>query len=283
MTRVLITGVYGQLGAAVARMAQNDGMRVIGHDVDTLDITDSDRVMDEVRTARPALLINCAAFTAVDDCESDETTATEVNGTAVGHLADACNAVGADLLHVSTDYVFRGDGARPYRESDPVQPATAYGRSKLVGERMAERAHHHLIVRTAWLYGHGGNNFVEAIRRQIDGGASELRVVADQVGCPTFCEDLARSLLDLAAARATGLAHAANTGSTTWHGFATEIARLLGATINIQAVATDEFPRPAPRPAYSVLDTSRLARLIGRQLPSWQDALKRYLEPPCES
>jgi dTDP-4-dehydrorhamnose reductase len=135
-------------------------------------------------------------------------------------------------------------------------------------------------VRTAWLYGHGGANFVEAIRRQIDRGASSLRVVADQVGSPTFCDDLAEALLELVDAEACGVVHAVNSGSTSWHGFAVEIVRLIGAEVAVHAVTTADYPRPAKRPAYSVLDTSRLAAVIGRHLPRWQEALARYLEVP---
>jgi dTDP-4-dehydrorhamnose reductase len=190
--------------------------------------------------------------------------------------------VGALLIQLSTDYVFAGDGSRPYTETDPVAPASAYGRSKLEGERLARTAHRHLIVRTAWLYGHGGANFVEAIRRQIEGGATALRVVADQVGSPTFCDDLAEALLDLVDADARGVVHAVNSGSTSWHGFAVEIARRLGAEVVVRAVTTADYPRPARRPANSVLDTSRLAAAIGRHLPVWQDALARYLGVRCE-
>lgn len=283
MVDLLITGVHGQLGRALDTLARQRGLSVAGHDLDTLDIRDREAVAALVGTLEPRTLVNCAAFTAVDACEADEATATAVNGTAVGHLAAACNEAGARLVHLSTDYVFAGDGARPYTESDPVAPASAYGRSKLEGERLARTADRHLIVRTAWLYGHGGANFVEAIRRQIDGGVSSLRVVADQVGSPTFCDDLAEALLDLVDAGDEGTVHAVNSGTTSWHGFALEIAHLLGAEVTIHAVTTADYPRPAKRPAYSVLDTSRLAALIGRHLPPWQEALARYLEGPCDS
>ena len=282
MIDLLITGVHGQLGRALERQARLRGLTVAGHDLDTLDIRDPAAVAELFGRLEPSTLVNCAAFTAVDACETDEATAMAVNGTAVGHLAAACNAAGALLVHLSTDYVFSGDGTSPYTESDPVAPASAYGRSKLEGERLARTAGHHLIVRTAWLYGHGGANFVEAIRRQIDGGAASLRVVADQVGSPTFCDDLAEALLNLVDSGARGVVHAANSGSTSWHGFAVEIARRLGAEVVVRAVATADFPRPAKRPAYSVLDTSRLAELIGRHLPPWQEALARYLEARCE-
>jgi len=282
MIDLLITGVHGQLGRALEKLARQRGLGVAGHDLDTLDICDRDAVAKLVGRLEPRTLINCAAFTTVDACEADEAAATAVNGTAVGHLAAACNAAGARLLHLSTDYVFAGDGARPYTEADPVAPASAYGRSKLEGERLARTADRHLIVRTAWLYGHGGANFVEAIRRQIDRGASSLRVVADQVGSPTFCDDLAEALLELVDVEACGVVHAANSGSTSWHGFAVEIVRLIGAEVAVHAVSTADYPRPAKRPAYSVLDTSRLAAVIGRPLPPWQDALARYLEARCE-
>jgi dTDP-4-dehydrorhamnose reductase len=280
MIDLLITGLHGQLGRALAKLARQRGLNVAGHDLDTLDICDRRAVAELVGRLEPRTLVNCAAFTAVDACEADEATAIAVNGAAVGHLAAACNSTGSRLVQVSTDYVFSGDGDRPYTEADPVAPASAYGRGKLEGERLARTADRHLIVRTAWLYGHGGANFVEAIRRQIDGGASSLRVVADQVGSPTSSDDLAEAILDLADADAGGIVHAVNTGSTSWHGFAVEIARLLGAKVAIQAVTTADYPRPARRPAYSVLDTSRLAALIGRHLPPWQDALARYLGEP---
>jgi dTDP-4-dehydrorhamnose reductase len=283
MVDMLITGVYGQLGQAVERLARQRGLTTAGCDVDTLDIRDPVAVSGLVSRFAPRSVVNCAASTAVDDCEADEHTATAVNGTAVGHLAAACNATGALLVQLSTDYVFDGTGTVPYLESDPVAPASAYGRSKLQGERLASTATRHLIVRTAWLYGHGGRNFVEAIRRQIDGGAASLRVVADQHGNPTFCDDLASALLDLIAAGAGGIVHAVNTGTTTWCGFAQEIVRLLGAGVVIEPVTTSDYPRPARRPPYSALDTTRLATVIGRRMPPWQDALARYLEGPCAS
>jgi dTDP-4-dehydrorhamnose reductase len=251
--------------------------------MDTLDITDGDAVAAWVASTPPRALVNCAAFTAVDDCEDHEDEARAVNATAVGHLAKACDAVGATLIQISTDYVFDGSNTRPYREDDPVAPTSAYGRTKLAGEEMAQAAKDHLILRTAWLYGHGGRHFVGAIRRQIDSGHGQLRVVSDQVGSPTFCGDLAAAILDLVSVGACGTAHVANSGSTSWHGFAVEIARQLGAAVEIAPVATDEFPRPAPRPAYSVLDTSRLTALLGRPMPTWQDALARYLGTTCAS
>lgn len=281
MSEILITGSHGQLGKAVQRLAVLRGLSCSGSDIDTLDITDSTEVENWIGAHKPRILLNCAAFTAVDDCEKHETEAEAINGTAVGHLANACRLHDTHLIHISTDYVFSGNGERPYRETDPVGPAGAYGRTKLVGEEMAAEAPRHLIVRTAWLYGRGGRNFVEAIRRQIEGGAEELRVVADQRGCPTFCDDLATAMLDLGERDAEGIVHVVNSGETTWHGFACQIARLMGSTIPILPVGTEAYPRPAPRPAYSVLDTTRLQSLLGRDMPRWQDALARYMDPTC--
>jgi len=281
--KLLITGVYGQLGRALAAVCTERGIDFEGRDIDTLDIGDAAAVSGWIETSNPYAVINCAAFTAVDDCESDEQLSSRINGMAVGHIAKACNTVDARLVQISTDYVFSGDGDRPYREDDPVAPVSVYGRTKLRGEELTAAARHHLVVRTAWLYGHGGRNFVEAIRGQIDSGAKSLRVVADQSGSPTFCDDLAETVLDLISADVGGMMHAVNVGETTWHGFAAAIARLLGKDVEVLPVGTGEFPRPAPRPAYSVLDTSRLLGVLGHNMPPWEDALARYLEAPCAS
>jgi len=278
VTRLLVTGSEGQLGRAVLATASARGWAAQGRDVDTLDITDSAAVFNWVERVGPDVVVNCAAFTEVDACEDHEERAMLVNGVAVGHLAEACNRVGAMLVQVSTDYVFLGAEASPLQEDDALEPVNAYGRTKLAGELAAAHAAHHLIARTAWLYGEGGRNFVEAIRRQIDGGAESLRVVADQTGCPTYCDDLAAALLDLVDGGARGVVHAVNAGSTTWYGFACEIARHVGSDIAVHPVTTADFPRPAQRPTHSVLDITRLEELLGRDMPSWQDALGRYLE-----
>jgi dTDP-4-dehydrorhamnose reductase len=247
---LLVTGSYGQLGRAVLAEAETRSIPAEGRDLDTIDITDPAAVASWITVARPRVVVNCAAYTAVDECEGHEDEARAVNATAVAHLAAACNTIGSKLIQISTDYVFDGTAGRPYREDDPVAPASAYGRTKLLGEQAARAADDHLIVRTAWLYGFGGRHFVGAIQRQIDAGNQQLRVVADQFGSPTFCGDLAAAVLDLAAVGATGTVHAANTGITSWHGFATEIAHRLGAQVEVVPVATAEFPRPARRPAY---------------------------------
>lgn len=274
--RLLVTGAKGQLGRALERAAAARGVAYSGLDLPEFDITDAAAVAEAVARARPDAIVNCAAFTAVDAAEEDEARATEVNGVAVGHLAVASDEAGALLVQVSTDYVFDGTSRRPYREDDPPRPASAYGRSKLVGEASAARARRHLIVRTAWLFG-DGHNFVEAIVGQVARGAASLRVVADQVGCPTYAEDLAAAILGLVGADAGGVFHAVNRGAVSWHGFAVEIVAQLGSHIPVAPISTAETGRRAPRPAYGVLDTARLESLLGEPLPPWQDALRRYL------
>jgi dTDP-4-dehydrorhamnose reductase len=281
--KILTTGSYGQLGRAIAKVCTDRKIEFEGRDIDTLDISNSRAVSEWIENSEATEVINCAGFTAVDACEDNEQKAFSINGAAVGHLADACDAVDARLVQISTDYVFSGAAKRPYVEDDAVSPINAYGRSKLRGEEFAVGARRHLVIRTAWLYGHGGRNFVEAIRGQVENGAARLTVVADQLGSPTFCDDLAEAVLDLVAADARGIVHAVNSGATTWHGFAVAIAAYLDPDISVEPVTTADVPRPAPRPAYSVLDTSRLEGILGRTMPDWHDALRRYLEVSCAS
>ena len=283
MTRLVVTGSKGQLGTALMRVASANGIDVSGCDVDSVDVTDAAAVEELVARQRPRWLVNCAAATAVDACEQDETLAFAVNARAPELLTQACARHGAQIVHVSTDYVFAGDADMPYRESDSTGPRSVYGRSKLAGEQAVRSVDDHLIVRTAWLYGLGGSNFVEAIRKQLEKGTDPLRVVADQEGSPTFADDLAAGILELIAVTANGTVHVVNSGSVSWYGFAEAIVAELGMPTQVEPVTTDEFPRPAPRPRYSVLDTGKLEGLIGRRLPSWRDGLRRYLEAACAS
>jgi dTDP-4-dehydrorhamnose reductase len=256
--------------------APGHGHEFVGYDLPELDITDPSAVEAAVAGARPDAVINCAAFTAVDAAEKQEAAALAVNGTAVTNVARASEAAGALLLQLSTDYVFDGSLDRAYREGDPPKPVSVYGRTKLAGERATELARRHLIVRTAWLFGEGAN-FVAAIRRQLDAGTKTLRVVNDQRGCPTYTVDLADALLRLLASGTMGVIHAVNAGSATWFEFALEVVRRLGSEVEVVPISTAEADRQAPRPAVSVLDTSELRRILGSELPPWQDALGRYL------
>lgn len=242
-----------------------------------LDITDGEAVRRRLSAARPALVINAAAYTDVDGCETGIDHAMKVNAVAVGFLADACKSLGATLVHVSTDFVFDGRGRRPYRPDDQANPLSAYGRSKWEGE-VAIRASgaEHLIVRTSWMFGPAGRNFVEAILARASRG-EPLRVVDDQIGRPTRAGDLADALLRLLDADARGTLHFANAGSCSWHEFAKEIVRQAGFDVPVTAIPSSELGRPAPRPAYSVLDTSEYERVTGDHPRPWSEALGEYL------
>jgi dTDP-4-dehydrorhamnose reductase len=262
--RVLVTGANGMLGQRVVREAEARGHEVRATDLPELDLTDAAAVDAFVREVAPDVVVNCAAYTDVDAAESNEALATVVNGDAAGNVARAAGYV----VHVSTDYVFAGDASEPYTESAAPDPRTAYGRSKLAGERAVQAAgEQHAIVRTAWLYGAGGKNFVDTIL-QFGAERPELKVVDDQVGSPTWTGHLAPALLDAAEARAAGIHHATGDGQCTWFELAREALRAAGADTSVVPCTTDEFPRPAPRPAFSVLRSER-----GVTLPPWREGL----------
>jgi dTDP-4-dehydrorhamnose reductase len=217
----------------------------------------------------------------VDACEGEgRERAFDINGAAVGHVAAAAERAGARLLHVSTDYVFDGTAREPYREDSPTAPLSVYGQSKLDGERRALTHPRALVVRTSWLFGPGGPNFAATMVRLIDSGKLPLRVVADQEGCPTYTPFLAQALLDLAPLPATGVVHYRNREPVSWYAFASEIARLWrgpAGNVAVVPVTTAEFPRPAPRPAYSVLDVTHFETLAGRRVEPWEWGLVEYL------
>ena len=238
-----------------------------------LDITDSRCVSAVVADARPDVIVNCAAYTKVDRAESEESAASAINGSAVEFLAQAANDAGALLVQISTDFVFDGSKRAPYDVADATNPLSAYGRSKLLGETAARHAGKHLILRTSWLFGVHGPNFVEAIRNQIRKGTSPLRVVNDQRGRPTYTPHLAEAIVRLVAAEARGVVHYADADECTWYDFACAIA----PGVEIVPVGTEDFPRPAARPAYSVLSTERYERLTGVTPASWREGLREYL------
>jgi dTDP-4-dehydrorhamnose reductase len=225
------------------------------------------------------VVLNAAADTRVDAAETDPHHVL-VNAVAVGTLAALCRKLDAKLVHVSTDYVFSGKGIRPYREDDPVDPANTYGRAKLMGERRAfEEGQDVLVLRTSWLFGTGGVNFVDTILKKVESGAREIPVVDDQVGRPTFAADLAQAIRRLVEKRVRGVVHFANAGEATWYELASEaIAREGHTDVCVRPVATSEFPRPARRPRWSVLDTSLYERLSGEAPRSWREALGDYLD-----
>ncbi|MGH9458604.1 MAG: dTDP-4-dehydrorhamnose reductase [Thermoanaerobaculia bacterium] len=281
--RWMITGASGMVGADLADALRDEGEDVTALSRAELDVTDGAAVRERVRRTRPQVIVNCAAFTRVDDCETNAETADLVNGHAVRHLAAAADEAGALLTHISSDFVFDGASTRPYREDDAVGPISAYGRSKLLGERSAAEASRHLIVRTSWLFGTRGANFVGAIRRQIDAGRRELRVVADQRGRPTYTPHLADALVALsrrayADSASPGIVHYADEPECTWFDFAVEIAaRLAPGAVTVHPVTTAEFPRPAQRPAYSVLSTEHYEAITGKKPGDWREGLGEYL------
>jgi dTDP-4-dehydrorhamnose reductase len=277
--RVLVTGSAGMLGFALRESAPA-GVTMLGADLPATDITDADGFARALQEARPAAVINAAAFTNVDACETQEAAATAVNGTGAGVVAAACAAAAIPLLHVSTDYVFDGRIPAPgeYSEEDATGPLSAYGRGKLLGEQLVrERCPRHWIVRTQWLYGSHGKNFVDTMLK-LASERDELAVVDDQVGSPTSTHDLAPVLwLMLGLSPPHGTYHASNAGSCSWHGFAAEIFRQSASAVTLKRQSTAQLGRPAPRPARSVLCNARLRAALGTGLPPWQDGLQRYL------
>jgi dTDP-4-dehydrorhamnose reductase len=251
-----------------------------GHDVTALarrdlDITDPQAVRRAVLDAAPAAVINCAAWTDVDGAEAAEEAATEVNGRAAGHLAAACAAAGALLVHVSSDYVFAGDATEPYVESSPTGPVSAYGRSKLAGEvAVRQAAPRHAIVRAAWVFGPHGRNFVDTMRR-LASERDEVTVVDDQIGCPTYTGHLADALLEIATRGATGTFHCAGGGRCSWYDLAAATFEATGAAVTLHRGSSADLDRPAPRPAFSVLASERDD---APRLPDWRQGLAAHLQ-----
>ena len=271
--RVLVTGARGMLARALLRELERRGHEVVGLGRDALDVTDADAVERAVREWAPDVVVQCAAYTRVDDAETDEAAAFAVNAEGTRNVARACRAVGTRLVYPSTDYVFDGRASSPYRPDHPTAPLNAYGRSKLAGEAAAREAGDWIVARTSWLYGAGGRNFVSTIlRRAMEG--TPLRVVDDQRGTPTWTGALAVTLVGLLEADVpSGIYHTTGRGETTWYGFAREALRLAGIDADIVPVPTEAFPTPARRPRYSVLDCSSTEAVVG-PLPDWRDALR---------
>ncbi|MGH2904854.1 MAG: dTDP-4-dehydrorhamnose reductase [Solirubrobacteraceae bacterium] len=279
--RVLVVGANGMLGHDVLRAGERGGHELIPVDLPELDITDGDAVNAFFERERPEASINCAAWTDVDGAESKEDLARAVNATGAGNLARAAAQIGTPLLQISTDYVFDGTAPRddagrerPYVESDPTGPRSVYGATKLEGEREVLAASpRHTVVRTAWLYGVDGRNFVDTMLR-LAGERDAVQVVTDQVGSPTWSGHLAPAILGLLEREVRGLVHLTGTGAVSWNGFAGEIFRQAGVDCRVEAASSEQIARPAPRPAYSVLESERDDVL---PMPPWEDGLAGYL------
>jgi dTDP-4-dehydrorhamnose reductase len=261
--RIVVTGAAGMLGQDVVRAAGDDAVGLSRAD---LDVTDAAAVREALAGAD--VVVNCAAWTNVDGAESDPDGALRVNGDGARNVAESADRV----LYVSSDYVFDGEKRTPYVESDPTGPLSSYGRSKLAGEQATADANpRHFIVRSSWLFGAGGGNFVETMLR-LGSERDELRVVDDQVGCPTFTGHLAAAIVRLVATDDYGVHHIAGSGRCSWYEFAREIFERSGVDCHVEPCSTDEYPLPAPRPAWSVLGSER-----GHSLPTWQEGLEEYL------
>jgi len=277
--RWLVTGAGGMVGRDVCAALESRGETVLPLTKSDLDITDPGAVREAVRRAKPDVIVNCAAYTKVDEAEANEDLATAINGSAVEFIADAANYVNALLVQISTDFVFDGSKRTPYEVNDVPAPLSAYGRSKLAGEQAASSARKHIILRTAWLFGVHGSNFVELIRNQIRNGKNSLRVVNDQCGRPTYTPHLANAIIRLAQRAyddkdARGIVHYADDPECTWFDFA---CAFVGDQVTVTPVPSDTFPRPAKRPAYSVLSTDRYERITGANPESWEEGLREYL------
>jgi dTDP-4-dehydrorhamnose reductase len=282
MKTVLIVGCRGMLGSYLARYipsAERGVVRVAGCDLPDIDITSAESVRGVLMRERPEVVINCAAYTNVDGAETEAEAAFRINSYGPGVLAKEAAAAGTALVHMSTDFIFDGVRPGPYREDDVPNPQSVYAKSKLAGEEaVAANTRDWLIVRTAWLYGPNGKNFVDTILRLArEKGA--LTVVDDQAGSPTFTGVLAEYLWKLVRAKARGVYHVAGSGVCTWYDLAREAVYLAGLDVPVKPVTTAEFPRPAKRPRNSALDVGKTERLLGERIPNWRMGLEVYLRP----
>lgn len=278
MKKIIVTGCNGQLGRAVNEFYKNDPeISFVNTDVDELDITDIDAVLKLVREVQPYAIINCAAFTAVDACETQYEKAFAINAIGPRNLAIAARETGAKLMHISTDYVFDGKGTKPYVETDATAPASAYGSTKLAGEKFVEQfAEKYFILRTAWLYG-DGKNFAKTMLKLAE-THDVVRVVNDQFGSPTSTVELAKAIAALLFTDNYGIFHATCEGSCSWADFAAEIFRLAGKQTKVEGISTEEYGSVTPRPLYSVLDNRMFRLTTDFTFADWHDAIAVYLK-----
>ena len=276
----MVIGGNGMLGTDLCKVLSDSHRSCVGVDLPEVNISDEIGLTEICRKINPAVIINTAAMTDVDGCESVYDVAFQVNALGASNVAKAALSCGAFLIHLSTDYVFDGTKTSPYKEEDPLNPLGVYGRTKAQGERLILEAapNSSLIIRTQWLYGLHGKNFVESILKACQ-ERDVLKVVSDQHGRPTFTEDLAHAIIKLVDLRPSGIYHVANSGQTTWHGFASAIIEFEGLhSIQVEELTTTELNRPAPRPLYSILDLNKFRSLTNFTLRDWKEALKAYLD-----
>jgi len=277
MKKIIVVGANGQLGSCLQELANNEKQIEFVFLTNTdLDITDQTAVQTLCGQVKPDVIINAAAYTAVDKAETDEQVAYDVNAKAVGYLAEACSATGARLIHVSTDYVFDGNATTPYREDDMPNPQGVYGATKLEGEKLALQGNANaVVVRTSWVYSKYGHNFVKTMMRLMK-ERDTLNVVDDQVGCPTHAIDLAKALLIMATTESfvPGIYHFSNSGPISWYTFAEAIREIGGFTTKVSPISSDQYPTPAKRPAWSVMSNDKIAALYGIVQQDWRKSLE---------
>lgn len=276
--KVLVTGVKGQLGYDVVRELEKRGHEAVGVDIEEMDITKEDEVSRVMKSAAPDAVIHCSAYTAVDRAEEEPETCRRVNADGTANIAAMCAEMGCKLLYLSTDYIFSGDGERPWEPDDEPSPLNVYGQMKYEGEQAVKaKLDKYFIVRISWVFGINGNNFIKTmLRLGKENGA--VKVVSDQIGSPTYTADLAVLLTDMIESEAYGEYHATNEGLCSWYEFAKEIFRAAGMNdVTVTPVSTGEFPAKAKRPLNSRMSKEKLVENGFRKLPPWQDAVARYI------
>ncbi len=276
--KVFVTGVKGQLGFDVVNELNKRGHEAVGVDIDEMDITDKESVNRVIKAAAPDAVIHCAAYTAVDAAEDNEELCRNVNAKGTEYIAGVCRELDIKMMYISTDYVFNGQGTRPWEPDDERAPLNVYGQTKYEGElAIEENLTKYFTVRIAWVFGENGKNFIKTMLN-LGKTHDKLTVVADQTGSPTYTYDLARLLVDMIETEKYGRYHATNEGECTWYEFASEIFRQAGMDVKVEPVGSDQYPAKAKRPANSRMNKEKLEENGFLPLPSWQDALKRYLE-----
>ena len=275
--RVLVTGVKGQLGYDVMNELAGRGHEGIGVDIQEMDITDAASVEKVITEAAPDAVIHCAAYTAVDAAEDNVDLCRRVNAGGTENIARVCKALNCEMMYISTDYVFNGQGTRPWEPDDKREPLNVYGQTKYEGELAVETLEKFFLVRIAWVFGVNGKNFIKTMLN-LGKTRDHLTVVADQIGSPTYTYDLARLLVDMIETDKYGRYHATNEGLCSWYEFACEIFKQAGMNVTVSPVTSDQYPAKAKRPMNSRMDKSKLDEMGFKRLPSWQDALGRYLK-----
>lgn len=276
--KVLVTGVKGQLGYDVVRELEKRGMEAVGVDIEEMDITDSDSVMEVITKAAPDAVIHCAAYTAVDAAEENREICHRVNVDGTQNIANACKKLDIKMIYISTDYVFDGEGVKAWEPEDERNPVSVYGQTKYEGELAVENTlDKYFIVRIAWVFGINGKNFVKTMLN-LAKTRDTLTVVNDQFGSPTYTYDLARLLVDMIQTEKYGFYHATNEGICTWYEFACAIFKCAGVEMNVIPVSSEEYAAKAKRPANSRMSKEKLTEKGFEKLPSWQDALERYIQ-----